>query len=105
MTNILCDFDGEFPDDFVKRLELVSRLQRLRVQWWRVDRTRHGHHVVIAVSNRLGAVRVVLIQALLGSDWKRETYNSRRALLRALPRFWRKRRNVLYHRHYRRVSV
>lgn len=103
--NILCDFDNEVPDDLSSRLQMVARIQRLRIRWYRIDRTKRGYHLVVSVSNRMGAVRLVLIQSLLGSDWKREAFNSRRAILRGLPEFWRKRRNVLYHRHYRSVSL
>lgn len=105
MTDILCDYDGEIPSDFWNRLEMVVRAQRLNVICIRIDRTRHGYHLILTVSNRIGAVRLVLIQALLGSDWKREAYNSRRAILRGIPAFWRERRNVLYKRHYRGIKL
>lgn len=105
MTDILCDFDGRVPEDLSARLEMVVRVQRLNVNYYRIDRTRHGYHLILNVSNKLGAMRTILIQSLLGSDWKRETYNSRRAMQRNIPSFWRERRNVLYKRHYRRISL
>lgn len=102
---ILCDFDGELPEDLNARLEMVARVQRLHVRWYRIDRTKHGYHMVVNVTGRIGMLRTVLIQSLLGSDWKRETFNSRRAMLKGLPAYWRSRFNVLYHRHFREISV
>lgn len=102
---ILVDYDGDIPTDVWKRLEMVSRVQQLRVRWVRFDRTKHGYHMIVNVANRLGFMRTILIQALLGSDWKRETFNSRRALARHIPKFWRERRNVLYVRHFRGIML
>lgn len=100
MTEIKLDYDGAFPADFWMRVGVVCRAHRLRILAWRRDRTRHGWHVVIYVVNRCSFQRVVLLQALMGSDWKREMFNSRRALAwRRVPVFWRTRANVLYDRH------
>lgn len=105
MTEIKCDFDGDMPRDFAKRLGMVVRFQRLRVVHVRIDRTRHGWHVVVVVLNRVAFPRLVMLQAILGSDWKRELFNSRRALAwRRVPAFWRTRANVLYERHYKGVT-
>jgi hypothetical protein len=105
-TYLRCDYDGRIPRDMWTRLEMVARLHRLRVRWLRVDRTQHGYHIVICVSNRIALPRQILLQALLGSDWKREAFNSARVLrLRDVPTFWRRRVNVLYLRHYRGVTL
>lgn len=105
LSCIKLDFDGRFPRDFARRLAFVTRLHRLRVVLERIDRTEHGWHVLLYVRRRLAYSRTVLLQALLGSDWKRETFNSRRAnVWRYVPAFWRSRGNVLYTRHYRRVT-
>jgi hypothetical protein len=105
-ARIYCDYDGRIPADVSQRLQMVVRVERLRVQYVRFDRTRHGYHMVVAVSNRLSPYRLVMIQLLLGSDWKREAFNAQRVKrLRDLPAFWRARWNVLYHTHYRRVSL
>lgn len=99
---IKCDYDGDVPADVWARVQMIARLHRLRVEFVRTDRTRRGYHVVIAVRGRVALWRVVLLQAVLGSDWKREAYNSARVTsMRAIPPFWRKRLNVLYARHYR----
>lgn len=105
MTKLLCDYDGELPKDLSQRIEMVVRVQSLRVRYIRIDKTRHGYHMVMDVGNRLGFARTILLQALLGSDWKREAFNSRRANARHIPAFWRERRNVLYYRHYRGLSI
>lgn len=105
MTVLKCDFDGRIPAAFVSRVAFVCRMHRVRVQWLEVHATRRGYHVVIHVRGRVTFWRVVMLQALLGSDWKRELFNSRRAMAwRDVPGFWRDRANVLYQRHYRGVS-
>lgn len=104
MTLLKIDYDRAIPRDFDKRLALMQRVQRLRFVLVRIDKTRRGYHVVIVVRQRLAFWRVVLLQAVMGSDWKRELFNSRRVnAWRALPAFWRERANVLYVRHYRSI--
>jgi hypothetical protein len=106
VTTLKLDYDGAFPRDFDARLALVCRVHRLAPVVVRIDRTRHGYHVVIVVRQRIAFTRVVLLQAVLGSDWKRELFNSRRALAwRHVPAFWRDRANVLYGRHHRSIRL
>lgn len=129
MTDILLDFDGTIPRAIVRgnawrNLRRGQSLhytdqgaaRRLRwvldvavcakVKWLRVDRTRNGYHVVVRTNRRLAAVRVVLCQALLGSDWRRETFNARRvARLPFVPPYWRRRWNTLYAAHHRSVRI
>lgn len=106
LTELKLDFDGRFPRDYARRLAFVTRVHRLRVVVERIDKTRHGWHVVLVVAGAVAFWRVVMLQALLGSDWKRETFNSRRAIAwRNVPAFWRNRANVLYSRHYRSVKL
>lgn len=105
-TTLKLDFDGRFPRDYAHRLAFVTRVHRLRVLVERIDRTRHGYHVVLVVAGAVAFWRVVMLQSLLGSDWKRETFNSRRVIAwRNVPAFWRDRANVLYNRHYRSVRL
>jgi len=104
VTTLKLDFDGPVPADLLDRMMFVLRVHRLRVDCWSLRRTRHGWHVCIDTPRRVAFARVVLLQALLGSDWKRETFNSRRAIAwRHVPAFWRRRANVLYRRHDRSV--
>lgn len=101
-TTLMLDFDGPVPRDWFDRVRFVARIHRLPVDVISLRRTRRGWHVRIDVPRRIAFTRVVLLQALLGSDWKRETFNSRRALAwRHVPAFWRQRANVLYRRHER----
>lgn len=103
---LLIDFDGVVPARLTQRVQFVCRAHRVRVTLVEVHRTRHGYHVIIHITRRVSFMRAVLMQALIGSDWKRETFNSRRAIAwRDVPAFWRTRANVLYQRHYRRVEL
>lgn len=104
---ILLDYDGKVPAKFLARVRWVLRVAvGTRPVWVRQDRTRHGWHFVIAVARTLSPQRVVLVQSLLGSDWRRETFNARRVarLPYVLP-LWRSRYNVLYDCHFRSVKV
>lgn len=108
MTLLKCDFDrAACPGAaFAARLAFVARCHRVGVAFVRYERTRRGWHVVVGLTTRVSFARVVLLQSLLGSDWKRETFNSRRASAwRHVPPFWRQRANVLYRRHYRRIAA
>lgn len=107
---IRCDYDGMIPSDFAFRLKMVSDTLGLRYKWARIDRTRHGYHMEVEFRSRtkISPVDLVLVQALLGSDWKRECFNARRARsLSRQPAMWRRapRWNVLYIRHRRGVSL
>lgn len=104
MTFLMCDYDGALPRDWWQRLGMVARFHALGVDGVSVERSGSGKgwHVVVRCRRRLSIMRVVALQAILGSDWKRELYNSRRAAAwRRVPRFWRKRGNVLYSRHFK----
>lgn len=104
MNVLLLDFDGRMPTDFWKRLDMVARFHRVRILAAGVGHSGSGKgfHVVVILNRRLSFMRVVALQAILGSDWKRELFNSRRAAAwRRVPSFWRKRGNVLYSRHYK----
>lgn len=107
MTELKLDFDSDrIPTDFVDRLIMLVRLHSLTVRTICYRRSLHGWHVRVCVAGRLGFLRVVAFQAILGSDWKREAYNSRRARnWRDVSPFWRERANVLYRRHYRSVAL
>lgn len=100
-TNLKLDFDGAVPDDLVSRISwVVATVCSSTPTLVRVDRTRHGFHVVVTVPRRVAPLSVVALQAILGSDHKREAYNLVRARnLRNVDGFWRCRFNVLYNRH------
>lgn len=106
MTALKCDYDGSLPDDLQQRLIAVVAAHRLTVDCVSYYRTRRGWHVEVIVRQRVAFWRVVLVQCLLGSDWKRELFNSRRAMAwRNVPQFWRSRANVFYKRHFRRIAL
>ena len=102
MTEILLDYDHEPPRDLLHRWAFVRRwLKLVRSGPMVVTRTKRGWHVRAGVCGQVEPSVVVAVQAIMGSDWKRETYNLVRArgLARA-PAFWRQqgRWNVLYAR-------
>lgn len=103
-TLLKLDYDGHIPARLMQRIRFVCYAHNLPVVLIETHRTVHGYHVIVHVARRVAFARVIMLQALLGSDWKRETFNSRRALAwRNVPVFWRTRANVLYHRHHRSV--
>lgn len=100
----MCDFDGPLPVDVMKRIQMVARSHSIGAYAVAMERSGSGRgwHVTVVCGKRLSAMRVVALQAIIGSDWKRELFNSRRAAAwRRVPGFWRKRANVLYSRHYK----
>lgn len=100
MTEIKLDYDGEPPKDLMERLGFVRRLLSLgRLGPVVVTCTRRGFHVETSCARELDQTAVAAVQAILGSDFRRETFNLARALvLRRAPAFWRTRSNVLYAR-------
>ncbi|MFS8083703.1 MAG: hypothetical protein ACMG51_09640 [Ginsengibacter sp.] len=56
-----------------------------------------GFHRIIEIEEPLQALEIVLVQALCGSDLRRETFNMARVLLLSdAPLFWHSRWNNLY---------
>jgi len=62
----------------------------------RYDRTRHGWHVVIMLPVALEKTAIVALQAILGSDPRRETLNLFRALSTVWDTFREERWNILF---------
>lgn len=88
--------------DYDSREELRAGVQRMRVlldilpgakdHIYRLCRfrTRRGWHVEIYSDAKLKAAEMVALQAILGSDYRREAFNLFRATkLSLVPRFWR----------------
>lgn len=107
MTLLKLDFDGPLPRHLESWVTTCAKLWGWRLVALRIDRTRHGYHVVVGVEGaRVPAAVVVAAQAILGSDVKREAFNLMRVgKLAALPPFWRSRWNVLYATHRHGVSI
>lgn len=97
MTKLLLDFDGPIPARFDWQLAEVCRCLVLKCQWWRVSRSKRGWHICVSLKGRIAPISVVAIQAILGSDWRREMFNLYRARrLRRMDPWWRDKWNVLY---------
>lgn len=94
------DYDrARLPRDSYRRVVAALRWLRLRPLALVYRRTARGWHVKIAVARRCSPLVVVALQAIMGSDPKRETFNLVRA--RTLPRApseWRNRYSVLFGR-------
>lgn len=102
MTEIRCDFDGPFPEDFFFRVRVLTRHQGWRVDRIMIRKTKHGWHAVVYIHARVSALGIVTAQAILGSDWQRENFNLYRARhWRDMPAEWREARrwNALYTSH------
>lgn len=92
------DYDRpRLPRDVFTRAVNALRWLRLRPVAFVCRRTARGWHVKIGVCRKLNALTVVCLQALLGSDPKREVFNLLRArALRRAPPEWRSRFSVLF---------
>ena len=76
---IYCDFDrAKRPT--LSGLWTLARLCGLRIRWVRLDRTRRGWHMVCQLHAALEPLAIVAIQAILGSDYRRESLNLMRCL-------------------------
>jgi hypothetical protein len=104
-TVVKLDIDGVISRDFSARLSWVFSALGYGVEAVRYDKTRRGWHVLIFVRRKLAPRTVVALQAILGSDYRRETFNLLRVLsLAKRPMFWRERWNVLYNTHERGIA-
>jgi len=96
-TEIMLDYDGSPPGNLLGRIGRLCRFLKVRPGVVQVRRTRRGYHVLFTVRRQLPPLAVVAVQAILGSDAVRESFNLVRALvLDQAPAFWRERANVLY---------
>lgn len=103
---VYLDFDFPRPDrrsPSLRPIFTVLRMVGLRPsrQTIALERTRHGWHVIIQLSERLKPAEIVALQACLGSDRRREALNLMRALAlrkrcNGVTPYWRKRWNILF---------
>lgn len=96
---IKLDVDGPLPNDLKERIEFTFKVLGVRVveAGWVKSPGGNGHHVMVKLADGVPALAAVAIQAILGSDWRREAFNLQRALVLAeAPDFWHYRWNVLY---------
>lgn len=96
---LLLDFDGRLPARMLERIWHVSRTAGLTIEWIRFDRTQHGFHVVVQIQQRLEPWQVLALQAICGSDYRREALNWFRLSNMPANSDWHRRNwNILYER-------
>lgn len=75
MKTLKLDLDGKYSlSHFLDRLWILKYLG-LRVTKVKVHDTVNGFHVRLTCDNQIDDIQAVLIQALLGSDYRREMCN------------------------------
>ncbi len=105
-TTVKLDYDESPPPDLLERIRFVGRYVGGHAGPVQVRRTRRGWHVEFRYTRTLAPTAVVAVQAILGSDMARETYNLVRALvLDNVPAFWHDRWNVLYRAKHKEPAV
>lgn len=97
-TTIKLDIDrkrvGRAP---FRRLDFLCRVLRLHREAILTYRTANGWHILLFVRERVSPPIVVAMQAIAGSDWRRETFTLQKARrLHGVSRYWRERYNTLY---------
>ena len=97
MTRIKVDLDGRLPRDIDGKINWAMQTLKWPIEWYSFYRTQNGWHLEIETPRRVHIWRVVALQAILGSDYRRETFNLRRTgNWRRLSVFARERANVLF---------
>lgn len=74
------DFDHAVGPGRVRSVYTLARLCGWKIRWIRFDRTKRGWHLVVDFRDCLPALAMVAAQAILGSDFRRESLNLMRAL-------------------------
>lgn len=95
---IFLDFDFRRTPSFLPIFTQL-RMCGLHVQYMRDDRTRKGWHRIIKIRERLSSAELVALQAICGSDRRREGLNLMRVLRSSkcgMSAFERDRWNLLY---------
>lgn len=76
---IKLDFDGfkkaEHLFNFLIKKKFVISFFKLKIKNIEVYNTNRGYHVYIDVENKLELEDIIFIQAVMGSDFKRECFN------------------------------
>jgi len=94
-TVVMCDYDTPRCPSMWE-INRVFHILDIRPEWIRFDRTRHGWHMIIQLRKPLEKCALVALQAILGSDPRRETLNLMRALSVRMSAFAARRWNVLF---------
>lgn len=93
------DFDLARPVPRCYPVFSTLRTIGLRAHWICYTRTRKGWHLDIDLSCKLVPGETIALQAILGSDARRETLNLMRVIAMRrfrTSKFWRERWNILY---------
>jgi hypothetical protein len=71
------DIDKKDKRDFMRRYQALYRYFRFKLVDYEITETRKGYHVrlIIDFPFKVTSEEIVLLQLLLGSDWKREMLN------------------------------
>lgn len=91
------DIDGALPPDIVQSICWTLHKLDNAPELVRIDRTARGWHVTVWLQRKVSATELVAVQAILGSDPRREVFNLVRVRkLAEVPPCWVQRWNVLY---------
>lgn len=93
---LMIDWDRPRLPAMWEIFRVFHMLQIGRPEWIRYDRTRHGWHVLIKLPAKLPKLAQVALQAILGSDPRRESLNLYRALSKRMNGFQAERWNILF---------
>lgn len=78
MKTIKLDFDKpSYPNTFFERMWVLDRLN-IDIQRILIRRTPHGYHIKIEIRQDLDDIDILILQLLLGSDYRREFFNYQR---------------------------
>lgn len=92
---LLCDFDRRRAPTLRRLFALCHTLQ-IAPRSIRLDRTARGWHMLVELPRAFEPAALVAMQAILGSDHRRERLNLMRVLSRNRSRFARRRWNILF---------
>lgn len=76
---LMLDYDTKKPFCF-RHIAWVARRLRFRLNWVSYQRTVRGWHILVQCNRKFSPMETVALQAILGSDRKRETFNLCRIL-------------------------
>jgi hypothetical protein len=82
---LLCDYDTVRPPKYMDRLRMIARVTGARVRWVEISRTRKGWHVAARWNRRWTPLETLALQAIMGSDWRRESMGFARLLHASAP--------------------
>jgi len=77
MIELKIDIDKKDKRDFMRRYQALYRYFRFNLVDYEIAETRKGYHIrlIIDFPFKVTSEEIVLLQLLLGSDWKREMLN------------------------------